>query len=163
MKKVILSAVVLIAGVCNINAQEHNHKAGEKHDHEAKKEERKDMSVTEVADAQTKHATKVLTLTTDQAKQFNAATVKRIEANRALRAEMKTTTDKAAKKELRKKADANRAEFDATVKGFLTAEQATIWAAKKDKMHEKQEERKEERKNAKKGAKKDVKEIEIED
>jgi hypothetical protein len=166
MKKVILSAVVLIASVCNINAQEHNHKEGEKHDHEAKKEERKEMSVAEVADAQTKHATKVLTLTAEQAKQFNAATVKRIEANRGLRAEMKATADKEAKKALKTKADANRAEFDTTVKGFLTAEQTTIWTAKKDKMHEKQEEHKEDRKKAKKGAKKEAKkieEIEIED
>lgn len=160
MKKIILSAIILMAGVSNMNAQEHNHKPGEKHDHAAKKEERKDMSVAEVADAQTKHATKVLTLTAEQGKQFNAATVTRVEANRALRAEMKATTDKAKKKELRKQADANRVAFEGTVKGFLTAEQAKIWDAKKDKMHEKQEERKE----AKKGAKKDAKKVEeIED
>jgi hypothetical protein len=180
MKKIFLTLAIFCLAI-NVNAQEghegHNHAKGEGHgqskgdgkghDHDHGKD-MKDMTPADAAAAQTKHVTKLLTLSEDQAAKFSALSLQRIEANRALRAEMKTTTDKARKVELRKQAEANRASFDANVRGMLTAEQAKLWDDKKDKMKGKKEEKKDDKKQKKgkkegKGKKEEKKETESEE
>ncbi len=119
MKKIILATAVLLVASFSSNAQETKKMPS------AKKQERKNLSPEERAKADADRAEKKLGLNAQQKTDWEAASLKRIVANKPYQDKMRGSTTPEERKDLRAKIKESADRFDATVNAFLTSEQKT--------------------------------------
>lgn len=119
MKKIILITAVLLVASFSTNAQE------TKKMPPAKNQERKNLSPEERAKADADRAEKKLGLNAQQKTDWEAASLKRIIANKPYQDKMRGSTTPEERKDLRAKMKENADKFDVTVSAFLTSEQKT--------------------------------------
>ena len=132
MKKLILSSVVLLFSAQKVNSQNINDvSASDK----AVTSPAKELSPELTAQRQSTRAGAEYGLSEDQKQKYSEYALTRINANRPLKKQMETASDK-DKKKLNQQIKSNRDAFDKKVKALLNPEQLTKWEAEKIKNKE---------------------------
>jgi len=98
---------------------------------------RQNLTAEERAKRDAERAAIKLGLNDDQKSKWQTASLERITANEPLKNQIKTTTDKATKKQLSRTLRENTQKFDNNVNGFLTDDQKVKWEQLKKERKEK--------------------------
>ncbi len=129
MKKLLLTAAFLSTFTTVTLAQEVAPAVNTAKENPKKKE----LSPEQAAQRQSTKAADELGLNAEQKQKFYDYSLTRITANRPLKAQAQTATDKATKKKIHQQIKANRDAFDKNVNAILSPDQQTKWAAQKNK------------------------------
>lgn len=133
MKKLIVSSLLVVAGLFGNNMQAQNSEMSNQRHHKGQK----DMSPEERVRKETDEATLKLSLSTEQKVKWEAASLERIHANLPLKEKMQGSTTPEERKSLKTQMKTNTQTFDTNVQGFLTSDQKNKYETLKKERHDK--------------------------